>query len=239
MIDLHTHTNCSDGKIEPIELLIRAENKGLTHFSITDHNNVDAYFKVGDYKKYFSGKLVYGIEPECYYKGREIELLGYDFDVVKMRNLMQGVYLPHEKLMKEKAKRYYDVLVKNGIRFSPETKPENWNIKEHYYASRYFMNDITKYPENKMIITDQESWENDISMFRNYFSNPKSKLFVEQEDLYPSAKKIIEIIENAGGKVFIPHIFLYKDDAIPFLKSLTSEFEIDGIECYYSKHTKE
>ena len=80
MIDLHTHTTRSDGKMSPIEVLKKAEEKGLTHFSITDHNNVDAYSDIADYKKYFSGKLISGIEPDCIYRGRLIELLGYDFE---------------------------------------------------------------------------------------------------------------------------------------------------------------
>jgi len=239
MIDLHTHTSCSDGKVDPIEVLKLAERKGLTHFSITDHNNVDAYFQIGDWKKYYSGKLIFGIEPECYYKGREIELLGYGIDIVKMRELLKGVHLSHKEIMTIKAQRCYDSLVKNGVKLSPEITPQNWDMNEHYYPSKYFLLDIWKYPENKKIITDKESWENDISLYRNYFSNPKSPFFFDQDDLYPSAKKIIDMIKQAGGKVFIPHIFLYGEDSIPFLKDLTSEFEIDGIECYYSKHTKE
>ena len=87
-IDLHSHTKHSDGSDSVIEILQNAEAAGLTHFSITDHNTVDAYFQIDDVKKYFSGKLIIGVEPECGYKGRVVELLGYNFDLAKMKEHM-------------------------------------------------------------------------------------------------------------------------------------------------------
>lgn len=46
MIDLHCHSNFSDGDLSPSELLNKAENMGLSYFSITDHNNCFAYEKI-------------------------------------------------------------------------------------------------------------------------------------------------------------------------------------------------
>jgi predicted metal-dependent phosphoesterase TrpH len=43
IIDLHTHTNCSDGDYSPQELIILAAKKGLTALAITDHDTVKAY----------------------------------------------------------------------------------------------------------------------------------------------------------------------------------------------------
>ena len=43
MIDLHTHTCCSDGADSVEALLRRAEEMKLSVLSITDHNTVAAY----------------------------------------------------------------------------------------------------------------------------------------------------------------------------------------------------
>ena len=43
MIDLHTHTTCSDGEYSPVELLRLAAEYGLEAISITDHDTVAAY----------------------------------------------------------------------------------------------------------------------------------------------------------------------------------------------------
>ncbi len=43
MIDLHIHTNHSDGTDSVKELLEKAENKKIEVISITDHNKIDTY----------------------------------------------------------------------------------------------------------------------------------------------------------------------------------------------------
>ena len=48
MIDLHLHTNCSDGTDSPIELLKKAKEKKLEYISITDHDNCNAYEQLQD-----------------------------------------------------------------------------------------------------------------------------------------------------------------------------------------------
>ena len=45
-IDLHCHTNCSDGKLSPIELVQYAQSKGIQFLSITDHDTVNAYYQL-------------------------------------------------------------------------------------------------------------------------------------------------------------------------------------------------
>ena len=41
--DFHTHSNCSDGELSPIQLLERAADNGVTMLSITDHDTLEAY----------------------------------------------------------------------------------------------------------------------------------------------------------------------------------------------------
>ncbi len=41
--NFHMHTNCSDGKLTPAELMIQAVNIGLHGMAITDHHNVRGY----------------------------------------------------------------------------------------------------------------------------------------------------------------------------------------------------
>ena len=42
MIDLHTHTTCSDGTFTPEQLVALANENGLKALAITDHDTVDA-----------------------------------------------------------------------------------------------------------------------------------------------------------------------------------------------------
>lgn len=237
-IDLHIHTNCSDGTDDWKTVLRKAEEAGVEYLSITDHNNADVYFQITEPEKYFSGKLIKGIEPECIYGGRCIELLGYDIDVDKTKQLLKGVYLTHEQREKLRFKRAHDVLRDNGVVMSPDVL-ETWDIKKHYYSGLHLHADLKKYPENRKIITDDVGWNNGIQFYRIYMGNKNCPFYVDESDCYPSAQQIYKIIRQAGGKVFIPHIFLYGEDSIPFLEGLMKEFKIDGIECFYNSFTPE
>lgn len=235
-IDLHIHTKCSDGTDDWKTILQKAEEAGIDCLSITDHNNVDVYFQMKDAKKYFSGKIIKGIEPECYYRGRCIELLGYDINVDKMKELLRGVYITGEERDKLQMDRLYESCVKSGMKFSPNIR-ETWDKKVHYYPGSHLHEDMKKYPENRKLITDDESWNNSIQFYRNYGGNKLSSFYVDETDCYPSAEKIYKIIRQAGGKVFIPHVFLYGDESLPIMEGLMRDFKIDGIECFYTLYT--
>lgn len=40
-IDLHVHSNCSDGTFSPAKLVQYAAQKGLKAFALTDHDTTD------------------------------------------------------------------------------------------------------------------------------------------------------------------------------------------------------
>lgn len=60
MIDLHVHTNNSDGTDTVEELLKKAEELKLKYISITDHDTCAGYneLKKLDVSKIFSGKII-------------------------------------------------------------------------------------------------------------------------------------------------------------------------------------
>ena len=77
-VNLHIHSNFSDGKMTPEEIITQAKDKGFEHISITDHNNMDGYLKT-DLKD--ENMVITGIEFDCWYKTTFFHLLGYGFDV--------------------------------------------------------------------------------------------------------------------------------------------------------------
>ena len=46
MIDLHIHTNNSDGSDSVIDVLKKAEKYQLSYMSITDHESVNGYYEL-------------------------------------------------------------------------------------------------------------------------------------------------------------------------------------------------
>ena len=41
LIDLHTHSTCSDGTLTPEELVIHARESGLSAIALSDHDTVN------------------------------------------------------------------------------------------------------------------------------------------------------------------------------------------------------
>lgn len=87
MIDLHLHTNHSDGTDSVEELLENAEKQKLEIISITDHNSVGAYFELEknpEIRKKFNGEIVVGSEIKTTFKDTNIEILAYGIDYKKI-----------------------------------------------------------------------------------------------------------------------------------------------------------
>jgi len=83
LIDLHTHTNCSDGDYAPAELLRLAKKRGVKTIAITDHDTVDGYDKeLFLLAKELEIKLIPGIEFSTIDEesGQKIHALGLGID---------------------------------------------------------------------------------------------------------------------------------------------------------------
>lgn len=236
MVDLHTHTIYSDGDKSLQDLLIEAEKNNVKILSITDHDTVDAYEELNnmDYKKIYTGKIITGAEFNCVFNNAKIELLGYAFDVDKINEFCKNTYnknLEYMDLNKE-FKLMMDTCHKNGIKVDNLSYDESmgWPIDIIFPS-------IKKYQENKRLFTDRQ-W-NDISyFFRCCNCNIDFPLYIDFSNQMPSAKVVSDAIRNAGGKVFLAHLYLYPlKDHLAYLDKLVSENIIDGIEVYHSKFT--
>lgn len=236
MIDLHMHSIYSDGTDSVIELLEKAQSKKLTYISITDHNTCGAYeeIKENDLKKYYSGKIIPGIELNTTVLGIPIEVLGYNIDTELMQESLKGIYLAPEERNYLEVKRLFKKCVQVGIDLN-----EDFLIKysPEKYVSEYLHEFLTKSDTNRKLI-DDEAWKDSLVLYRRYMSDPNSIFFVDMNDVLPSFDKVIDLVKRSGGKLFLPHIFEYKHNAKKILEYILENYQIDGIECYYSSFTK-
>lgn len=79
-IDLHLHTNYSDGRLDPRELLALCRERNYQTVSITDHDNIDAYLSVKDIADSYGLNLVPGLELSSSIDGTEVHILAYNYD---------------------------------------------------------------------------------------------------------------------------------------------------------------
>src|SRR5437588_6719378 len=77
MIDLHSHTDQSDGTFTPVELIAEAVRVGLRALAITDHDTFSGYDKAAPFAADAGLDLICGIELSTRYQGGSVHLLGY------------------------------------------------------------------------------------------------------------------------------------------------------------------
>lgn len=80
MIDLHTHTNESDGTYSPLELVDAAAALGLDALAISDHDTLAGYDAALPRAREKGLDLVCGIELSTKFHGKTVHLLGYFLD---------------------------------------------------------------------------------------------------------------------------------------------------------------
>lgn len=80
MIDLHTHTTCSDGRCTPEELAERAAAAGVTTLGLTDHDTVGGCAATALACAPYGIEFIPGIEITAVAAERDVHVLGYFFD---------------------------------------------------------------------------------------------------------------------------------------------------------------
>jgi hypothetical protein len=80
LIDLHTHTNASDGLLAPEDLAARAAAGGVSVLSVTDHDTVAAAHAAGQACAARGIAFVPGIEITAIVDGLDVHVLGYFID---------------------------------------------------------------------------------------------------------------------------------------------------------------
>lgn len=89
--DLHIHTNISDGRFSPQEIVEKAVRLGLSVIAICDHDNTDGIPPALAAASAFPQlKVIPGVEISTYAPGSEVHVLGYfmDFSNPRFRNTL-------------------------------------------------------------------------------------------------------------------------------------------------------
>lgn len=242
MIDLHIHSEYSDGTSSVKEILQKAEETKLAVISITDHENCDAYKELNniDIKKYYSGKIIPGIELKNYYKDRIIDIVGYNLDLDGLTEYLKANYKDktHEKLQTKYLKHFYKQAKEYNLILSSIDSIE-WD-KNKDWASVVFYNELKKHQENEERVP-KDLWENFSNFKKDYIYNRNNMFFLDKKGDFPPPEETVKKIHELGGKAFLAHVYKYQwvEDKIEFLKELIDKSNLDGIECYYDEFTEE
>ncbi|MCI8824925.1 MAG: PHP domain-containing protein [Lachnospiraceae bacterium] len=229
-IDLHVHSNASDGTFTPEEVVEYAEEKGLYAIALTDHDTVDGIERAieaakGTPQRKIMVKVIPGIEISAEFeKSYDLHILGLNVDY-KSNGFLRIV----EECRKSRDNRNLKMIEKIrelGLPLTEEIMKERFkgaSVTRAHFA-RYMM--------------DEGFTESAKEAFEKYL-NPGACCYVPRKKISP--ENAIELILEAKGHPVLAHPMLYHmeeeklDNTICWLKGLG----LQGIEGLYSLNTME
>jgi 3',5'-nucleoside bisphosphate phosphatase len=244
MIDLHIHSNASDGKFTVIEILNHAKVRNIGFVAITDHDSICSQTQAVKEAKRANIKFVTGVELNVTFahprfkEGKPVSLdfLGYQYDPADnaLKNKLDSI----AKYREERAKK---------ILFNLNTEFEKENIvaltNDDFRHIEESVDGVLGRPhiadylvQKKIVKTRQEAFDK----YLVKCDVPKYPLFLEEAS---------KLVRKAGGKLVLAHP---NDPHGTSLVALTKFLEeqtqiidekmlsfIDGVECWHSRATIE
>ena len=227
IVDLHVHSNRSDGSMTPSELVDLAVKKGLSAFALTDHDTVDGIPEALSRARYWSDQgiqleVIPGIEFSTEYMGKDIHIVGIDIDYEA--DFFKRYLTDFVNARIERNKKMCKNLQAVGIDISYEKLMEEYPgsvITRAHYAR--FLHDHGYTSSMK-------------EAFERYVGD-HTKYFVPREKVTPV--QAVELVLKAGGIPILAHPVIYGlgKTALDTLVSELKAAGLIGIEAVYSTYT--
>lgn len=220
MIDLHTHSNCSDGTKNPEEIITNAIEKKVEAVSITDHDTAKSARILKDKK--IPIEFVPGIELSIQYNEKlRFHIIGlfidaYSKEVFEIENLQAK--LREERNLKI-CKKLRDLNF--NISFEEVKKEARITVGRMHFASCLVKKGYFNEPNEAI----------------EALLKPNKPAFVERKRL--SAIEGIERIRKMKGISIIAHIGKELNDIEKIFETLKKlkDMGLDGLEVYHSDHS--
>lgn len=221
-IDLHVHSSASDGSYSPAEVTRLAYHAGLHRFALTDHDTVEGVEEaLREATTYTDFAVIPGIELSCYYKNREIHIVGLFVDH-KNTTFLSGL----SELKQARENRNIQMVqnfVNAGIPLTMEElrhgNPNSVITRAHF--ARVLV-------EKGICKSKQEAFDKYLGIgCPFYLAKPKV-----------TPKHVLSLIQQAGGTAILAHPYSYKFDhnEVVALLDYLIPLGLAGMECYYSTY---
>lgn len=228
IIDLHIHTNKSDGALSPREVVEEAIKNRVSAIAIADHDTIDAYSdELFDYAEANNIILVPAVEISTKTKKCGIHVLGYNFDL-NDQNF-------REKLEKLRNARH-DYLY--GVSEKLEELGYKVNVSEldkiEAVTKAHISLDVISNKENEEILMKNFGHIPNKGEFIETVMNEGCPAYVKKVTITPS--EAADLIRSAGGKAVLAHPVAYSyEDGLTEedILELVKDMKVDAIEGNY------
>lgn len=223
--DLHAHSTASDGQYTPTQLVQLAYQKEINILAITDHDTIGGLDEGVAAGERLGVTVIRGIE----FSAKEyptFHILGYNFfDGPEAESLKQIC----DAMKKEREQRKYKII--DFLRDNDVDIPLS-EVEE-------IAGGVVGKPHFAQILVRHGYADSVRDAFNKYLNTPEYRKRVKREK--PSARKCIEAIKQAGGKVSLAHPYQISVDnaSLEGIVGKLKGYGLDAIELMYPKYTQE
>lgn len=229
-IDLQLHSDFSDGKLTPTEIVIKAKQGGLKMLSLTDHDSVIGIEEASQEAHKQNLIFIPGVEFSTIYLGKIIHILGYKIDIhnSKLQQLCKAILEYRKNIILDAIPDINIELEKTG---KPKIDTDDIQSQIQYFGKPRVADYLIKNGQ-------AENSPAAFALLKN----------VKMDGLEVSPKEAIDTIHEAGGLAIMSHPFAPKIS----LREITNdpkELEehiltlvkdgLDGLEVFQASHYKE
>lgn len=221
-IDLHVHSTCSDGTFTPAELVAYAIKKGLSAFALTDHDTTAGLNEAFAAADNTGLEIIPGIEFSTEYAGKDIHILGLEFDYQSAEFQSQIQAFQNSRHLRNQ--KMITLLQDQGFDISWEAMDDMYgeSIWTRVHFAKYLV--LRGYISN---IRDA---------FERYIGD-NGPCYVPREKVTPT--QAVRLIRRTGGIPILAHPLTYRltDDTLKHLVLELKNAGMVGIETIYSTHS--
>lgn len=220
-VDLHVHSNASDGTLSPEEVVHLASDAGLSAIALTDHDTTAGIAEAKEAGKKFGIEVIPGIEVSSAYSGKDIHILG--LFVNPEDSALKEMLKTMREMRDQRNQAMLSNLAADGICFTKEElcggNPDTVITRAH----------VAKALIHKGFCTTMEQ------AFKKYLSYG-GRYCPMKEHLSPET--VVKSLVKNGAFVSLAHPFQYHlgDKETEKLISTMAGFGMKGLEVYHSSH---
>jgi predicted metal-dependent phosphoesterase TrpH len=219
-IDLHMHSNFSDGLNSPAELVRMAAEKHLGAISLTDHDCVDGVNAAIAAGRELGVEILSGVELSCEFEGRDLHVLGYGVE-------------PDHAGFQEMLRRFRETRHNRGLQIIEKLNALGVAVEAEDVIRKSGDGALGR-PHIAAVLVEKGMVSNAGEAFDRYLAEG-GPAYVPKYKMTPS--EAIKYIRMAGGLAFIAHPGIFLDNVGELYTLLGERF--DGIEVQHPKHTPE
>lgn len=221
LIDLHVHSDSSDGTLTPSQVVSLALSKELTAIALTDHDTVDGIDEAVGAAVGTALEVIPGTELSCMYNGKEIHILGLYIDHTSDRLTSALGFLQESRVRRnlELLGRFQE----DGMMIYPEDLSRG--KKDPVITRAHFAHALLE--KGYASSMDQA--------FKKYLDHGR-RYYLPKDTFTP--KEAIGLILSAGGFPALAHPLMNKQ-GFKETEHMICDFKkmgLRGVEVYYVSH---